>query len=380
EVFGSENFAACIGFKKTSVSTSGVIPAVADHLLWYGRDKQKMKVNRMWLEKELGGQGGEQYTFLEITDGSRRRMTRDERRGEKSLPEGARVFRADNLTSSHEYALGKEPFKFQGRSFTPGSRYWSTSPEGLSQLERSRRLIAIGNTLSYVRYIDDFPLFPLTNLWTDTAVSGFGETRLYVVQTNPLVIERCVLMTSEPGDLVLDPTCGSGTTAYVAERWGRRWITIDTSRVPLALARQRLLTATYDWYDLQDDARGPAAGFVYRRKQNSRGEDVGGIVPHITLRSVANSEPPAEEVLIDRAETITSITRVSGPFSFEATIPTPVDYENVGVEGNGLLHGENGSFVDRMLEVLRRSPLLRLEGNRTVALSNIRPPTKALTL
>ena len=187
-------------------------------------------------------------------------------------------------------------------------------------------------------------------------------------------------MTTDPGDLVLDPTCGSGTTAYVAEQWGRRWITVDTSRVPLALARQRLLTATYPWYELNDDARGPAGGFVYKRKQNSKGEEVGGIVPHITLKSIANDEPPGEEILVDRPETVNSITRVSGPFCFEATIPTPVDYEGDGIEDSGMSGADYGSFVDRMLEVLRRSPVLRLEGNRTVTLSNIRPPAKALTL
>src|SRR5207237_6080870 len=136
---------------------------------------------------------------------------------------------------------------------------------------------------------------------------------VYVVQTSAKVIERCVLMTTAPGDLVLDPTCGSGTTAYVAEQWGRRWITIDTSRVPLALARQRLLTADFDWYELKDDSRGPVGGFVYKRRQNSKGEEVGGIVPHITLKSIVNDEPPDEEVLVDRAEIDKSILRVTGP-------------------------------------------------------------------
>src|SRR6059036_3022361 len=134
------------------------------------------------------------------------------------------------------------------------------------------------------------------------------------------------------GDLVLDPPCGSGTTAYVAEQWGRRWITIDTSRVPLALARQRLLTATFPYFELKEEERGPAGGFVYKRKQNSKGEEIGGIVPHITLKSIANNEPPAEEVLVDRPEVQTGIVRVTGPFAFEATIPTPVDWEGDGKE------------------------------------------------
>ncbi|MBI5411126.1 MAG: site-specific DNA-methyltransferase, partial [Nitrospirae bacterium] len=188
-------------------------------------------------------------------------------------------------------------------------------------------------------------------------------------------------MTTDPGDLVLDPTCGSGTTAYVAEQWGRRWLTVDTSRVPLALARQRLLTATFPWYELKDDSRGPAGGFVYQRKQNKKGEEVGGIVPHITLKSIANNEPPTEEVLVDRPEEQNGITRVTGPFCFEATIPTPVDWEGDGVEDSGSISAEAyGSFVDRMLEVLRKSPVLRLEKNKIVRLKNVRPPAKTLSL
>ncbi|MEK7785308.1 MAG: DNA methyltransferase, partial [Chloroflexota bacterium] len=181
----------------------------------------------------------------------------------------------------------------------------------------------------------------------------------------PTVIQRCMLMTTDPGDLVLDPTCGSGTTAYVAEQWGRRWITIDTSRVPLALARQRLLTATFPYYELQDEKRGPAGGFVYKRKQNKRGEDVGGIVPHVTLKSIANDEPPPEEVLVDRPDVTNSITRVCGPFTVEATIPTPMPETSE-------VFGDFGSLDDnypaRMLEALRRVAPLRLPDNRGVTI------------
>ena len=188
-------------------------------------------------------------------------------------------------------------------------------------------------------------------------------------------------MTTDPGDLVLDPTCGSGTTPYVAEQWGRRWITIDTSRVPLALARQRLLTATYPYYQLKEPKRGPAGGFVYVRKQNRKGEEVGGIVPHVTLKSIANNEPPEEEVLVDRPEKDDAIVRVSGPFAVEATIPTPVDWEGDGIEDSG---GEQaqayGSFVERMIEVLRRSPVLHVGGGRTVKLAGVRAPAKSLSL
>jgi adenine-specific DNA-methyltransferase len=230
-------------------------------------------------------------------------------------------------------------------------------------------------------------VYPITNVWTDTGTSGFADPKLYVVQTNTRVVERCLLMTTDPGDLVLDPTCGSGTTAYVAEQWGRRWITADVSRVPLALARQRLLTATYAWYELTDDERGPAGGFVYKRKQNSKGEEVGGIVPHVTLKSIANDEPPAEEVLVDRPEVVAGITRVTGPFTVEATIPTPDGWEDdaaprCATAVTAVAHGPgtDPSFPNRLLEVLRRSPVLHLGGKQTVTLRNVRPPAGSLSL
>ena len=190
-------------------------------------------------------------------------------------------------------------------------------------------------------------------------------------------------MTTDPGDLVIDPTCGSGTTAFVAEQWGRRWLTCDTSRVPLALARQRLLTATFPWYKIKGGGEAPSAGFEYQRRQNRKGEEVGGIVPHVTLKSIANNEPAEEEVLVDRPEEDKNVTRITGPFCFEATIPTPLDIENQTRPETERAAIETpseqiGSYADRMLDILRRSPLLRLEGNRTVQLHNIRPLTRTL--
>ena len=193
------------------------------------------------------------------------------------------------------------------------------------------------------------------------------------------VLKRCILMTTDPGDLVLDPTCGSGTTAYVAEQWGRRWITIDTSRVPLALARQRLLTATFQYYELRDPTRGPAGGFVYKQKQNQKGEEVGAIVPHITLKSIAQNEPPQEEVLVNRPEVESGIVRVSGPLVVEATIPIAIE-----VEPAKAVKDREATYevdpISRMIEVLRRFPTLRLAGNQVVTLKNIRRPAKALDL
>jgi adenine-specific DNA-methyltransferase len=140
----------------------------------------------------------------------------------------------------------------------------------MQQLAEADRLMPVGNTLRYKRYVDDFPVYLLDNVWNDTARSGFARKKQYVVETSSKVIERCVLMTTEPGDLVLDPTCGSGTTAYVAERWGRRWITIDISRVPLALARQRLLTATFPYYELKVQIKRPRAGLFISASRTER--------------------------------------------------------------------------------------------------------------
>ncbi len=185
-------------------------------------------------------------------------------------------------------------------------------------------------------------------------------------------------MTTDPGDLVIDPTCGSGTTAYVAEQWGRRWITIDTSRVPLALARERLITATYPWYSLRDALAGPAGGFQYSRHRNRRGEEDGGIVPHITSSNIANDEPPAEEVMVDRPDKDDAITRISGPFVVEATLPMP--QQPADSTTTAVTHDEPGDHVARMIEVLRRSPTIALPGNRKVTLKSTRRPGRSLSL
>jgi adenine-specific DNA-methyltransferase len=380
EVFGAENCVSVVAFKKTSSASGELLSSVSDYLLWYAKEKSSLKYHQLYVQKKIGEDGGEQYTWVQFKDGVRKNLSNADKL--RDLPDGAKVFRQDNLTSQRPAQEGDvREFEYEGKKFTPGKGTFKTNFIGLSNLAKAKRLIAVGNTLAYVRYFDDFPVFPISNVWSDTVISGFSAEKLYVVQTSPTVVQRCLLMTTDPGDLVLDPTCGSGTTAYVSEQWGRRWITADTSRVPLALARQRLLTTTFSWYELKDEHRGPAGGFTYKRKQNKKGEEVGGIVPHVTLKSIANNEPPGEEVLVDRPEVEKGITRVTGPFCFEATIPTPVDWEGDGVEDSGASSAEAyGSFVDRMLEVLRKSPVLRLEGNKTVTFKNIRPPAKTLSL
>jgi adenine-specific DNA-methyltransferase len=356
------------------------LSSVYDYVLWFAKDKSNVKYLKLFhtRDPEMIESG---YTWIQTKDGARRRLTAKEMSGEEQFPKGLR-FQSSILVSAGASERGSAPFIFNGISYFPAvGTHWKTSKDGLQKLAKMNRLIAVGNTLAYVRYDDDFPVTEFNNVWTDTTRSTYASVKLYVVETSEKVIQRCLLMTTDPGDLVLDPTCGSGTTAYVAEQWGRRWITIDTSRVPLALARQRLLTATFTWYDLKDEERGPVGGFVYKRKQNNKGEEVGGIVPHITLKSIANDEPPQEEVLVDRPEVKSGIVRVSGPFVVEATIPTPVDWEGDGEEDSGTGIGEShGAFVGRMLEVLRRSPILHLGGGKSVTLRNVRLPAKTLTL
>jgi adenine-specific DNA-methyltransferase len=375
EIFGDQNFGAVIPFKKTSALGSGGLDAVNDYLLWYAKEKERQRYqqlySRVWEDTYS-------FTWIKEEDGTERRLTQDERDGTR--PIRGRLFRTDNLTSQSGGATTKFSFRFDEKDYRPStSAYWKTNLEGMNALMKAGRLIAVGDTLAYKRFADDFPVRRVTAWWDDTVPSTFAVEKLYVVQTYSKVIERCMLMTTEPGDLVLDPTCGSGTTAYVAEQWGRRWITIDTSRVPLALARQRLLTATFPYYALKDESRGPAGGFVYNRRQNKKGEQVGGIVPHITLKSIANNEPPQEEVLVDRPDTLDNVVRVSGPFAVEATIPSPIDLEGGAADAEATAE-VYVSYLERMLEVLRKSPMLHLGGGRTVTLKNVRPPAKSLAL
>jgi adenine-specific DNA-methyltransferase len=390
EVFGANNLCGLIAFRTTGGQSTSLLASSTDFLVWYAKDRERAvsKFHNPTVPKVGGADDRSgQYTFVEPSDGSQdpRPMTRDELNGDASVPEGWLILAHDTLYSQGSPSDPDDTvFKWRGQLFPcPPNTHWKPGVKtgGMERLADANRLMLVGSTLRYKRYVNDFPAYLLDNVWIDTGRSGFARKKEYIVETSTKVIDRCLLMTTDPGDLVLDPTCGSGTTAYCAEQWGRRWVTIDCSRVPLALTRQRLLTATFPWYGLREDSRGPAGGFIYVRKQNKKGEEVGGIVPHVTLESIANYEPPKEEVLVDRPEIDNKITRVTGPFCVEATIPTPVDFEADGARDSGAVSTEDhGSFVDRMLEVLRKSPILRLEGNRTVTLRNIRPPAKTLSL
>ena len=377
EVFGSENFVAIVAFSKTTGFSGKTLSSVADYIIWYAKSIDQLKFRQIFRKKEAGDEGATKYRALETIE---------------AVPVGVfdptRLATSADLTSQGASGQDTEQaFIFKKKTYSPPTGlHWKTTVAGLRRLAENKRIIVGGNPIRYLRFLDDFPVFPLSNIWTDIGgIQNRSEGKLYVVQTATLAIERCMLMCTDPGDLVLDPTCGSGTTAYVAEQWGRRWITMDTSRVPLALARQRLLTATFPWYELKDESRGPSAGFTYKRRQNTKGEEVGGIVPHITLGAIANDEPPQEEVLVDRPEEAKGVTRVTGPFVFEATIPTAMGLDDA--PSSQIAYGERteaadaeATFIDRMLEVLRHSPVVQIGGGKAVTLRNLRRPAKTLSL
>jgi adenine-specific DNA-methyltransferase len=364
ELFGADNFVAAICFQKTGGQRTNLLARTADFVLWYSRSLPAMKYRQLYSSKTGDDDAAASYGMVELPDGTRRTITREESDDASILPAGARRFQATTLTSQNPGS--RYQVIFQGSEYSPSAnQWWKTDLARMERLIAAKRIIASGNTLRYVRYLDDFPAMPITAIWTDTGGS-VGAAKLYVVQTNTSVVARCVQMTTDPGDLVFDPTCGSGTTAYVAELRGRRWITCDTSRVPLALARQRLLTATFPYFELKDPKFGPAGGFVYKRKRNRKGEEVGGQVPHITLKSIANDESPPMEVLVDRPEELSGITRVAGPFVVEATI-TPVQAIDGSQTG-----ADPATHIERMTEVLKHSKTLQLPGNRELTLSGIR--------
>ncbi len=277
EVFGAGNFVSIISFVTTSSQTAILLPTICDFLLWYVKDRERVKYRKPYLDKELGGAGGSKYNKILMPNGERLSINEAvERFG--GFPSDARIYRIDTLTSQSGGENSSFPVNFNGEVVRPRRGYWKTSLEGMVRLIASGRVEEEGSSIGYVRYIGDFPAFPLGNVWTDFAsIQSRSDPKVYAVQTSTKIIQRCLLMTTDPGDLVFDPTCGSGTTAYVAEQWGRRWITCDTSRVALTLARQRLMTAVFDYYELAHPQEGVGSGFKYKT------------VPHVTLRSIANN-------------------------------------------------------------------------------------------
>lgn len=368
EVFGPENFASQISVRKTA-TPSATLDDAFYYIVWYARDLKSMKYRQLWRERDQadwlrdtpGGSWG-----IEV-NGERRPTRSEEKSDPRLLPAGARVYALSKLNSAG--ATGSpQDFSWRGRTYHPGANnHWKTSIGGLQKLEWANRLEARGGPPWFVRFHDDNPQVPLTNLFEDTA--GKSSEAVYVVQTQPDVIQRCMLMTTDTGDLVLDPTCGSGTSALVAEKWGRRWITIDTSRVALALARQRIMGARLPYYVLADSDEGRVAeglapsdtgrdlshGFVYKRVQ------------HVTLKSIANNPDIAEgmaqadvdaairrhadfEILFDQPLEDKSRVRVAGPFTVESLSPhRSVSFEEVDDLRSATVDAVSPSFEQSIL-------------------------------
>ncbi|HMG76984.1 MAG TPA: site-specific DNA-methyltransferase [Pyrinomonadaceae bacterium] len=298
EVFGAQNFCSQIAFRTSGSLSSDVVSGIYDILVWYSKDSKLVKINPLFIERDLGS-----YQWVELPNGTRKQVNKL-----TEIPKKSKYFTTENLVSSGYTATCIFPIEFDGTVYNPTSgKSWKTTKGGIEKLKAVRRLSASGKTIRYVLFYDDYPVMRLTNLWTDLA--GASD-KVYVVQTSPKVIQRCLLMTTEPGDLVFDPTCGSGTTAVVAEQWGRRWITCDTSRVATTLARQRLITSIFDYYHLARSEEGIGSGLKYKT------------VPHVTLGSIANNEPAPHETLYDQPLVDSSKLRVSGPFTVEA-VPAP---------------------------------------------------------
>ena len=366
EVFGSENFVSLISFAKTTSSTQDYLASTNDFLLFYARDKERLKFRQPFAFKTSGEDLTGPYQMLDLADGTRRRATAEEKSGLSPLPPKSRVFRIDNLQSQ---SVGREkgegaacwfPVRFGGKDYLPNIKNrWKTNEAGMEGLLKNRRLESTSGGLYYVRYADDFPYQPISSSWQDTVIAGFASDKKYVVETSVKVVQRCILMTTDPGDLVIDPTCGSGTTAHVAEQWGRRWITSDTSRIALNIAKTRLMTATYPWYKLADTTGEDIRhGFVYKT------------VPHVTLKSLANDEPPDTETLFDQPEIDKKKLRVAGPFtvetlqSFEPLAPDRIDEANASTDNVQ-------RFTDRVFEHLKHAGIKNGLKNETAVFSRV---------
>jgi adenine-specific DNA-methyltransferase len=402
EVFGSENFCSLITFQKTAAVSSpeartNVLGTLGDFIIWYAKSKKDVKYRQLYLEKGVGVGSGSAYRQVMMPDGTSRTITQDEARLPDSIVTGARVYQATSLQSPGFSDALSRPFRFRGTTFRPADNsHWKTTLNGLDQLSRAERLIPSGSSLRYVRYVDDFPVSPLANVWSD--VMGSTDV-IYVVQTNTKVVERCLLMTTDPGDLILDPTCGSGTTAYVAEHWGRRWITIDTSRVAMALARTRLMAAKFPYFVLADSPEGVTKeaelsgrvtalqktdgdmrkGFVYKR------------VPHVTLKSIANNPDIREgmsreeidaaiakhadtELLYDKPYEDKSRIRVTGPFTVESLSPHRVlgaDDNRPASEIEGQKASAPAQFENMILDNLRKAGVQNTKKNERLVFQSL---------
>lgn len=383
EVFGADNFLGAINYFTTSGRSSEFLDLVSDSIIWYAKDRETAKYRPLWKprsERTLR----EQYTRLRLQDGTHRTSTAAERTGTSELPTGAEFYMPGDMSSSGAND-DTGPYIFQGKPYDIApTTHWKTNRAGRDRLTWAGRLVPVGARLRYVRLASDFPWAPYTNLWDDTVISGYADAKTYVVQTSPKVIERCILMCTDPGDLVLDPTCGSGTTAFVAEGWGRRWITVDTSRVALALARQRVMASRYRWFLLADSFEGhkkaeSLTGHTLPR--NEFGNDIhhGFVydrVQHITLKSIANNPDIKEgmtreqvdaaikrhadfRLLYDKPFEDPTKVRVAGPFTVESLSPHRAlsfqDWDEPRSESSAATDTDSPNFEQSILDNLAKA-------------------------
>jgi adenine-specific DNA-methyltransferase len=335
EVFGSGNYCTTIAFSKAAggLQAANRVGNTIDFLIWYAKDITKIKYRPLYEKKDNAIDSG--YTMLELPNGTRRSMTKEEKQKEKPVPEGSKPFMTVLMTKPGPGS--KFTVEYEGRKYDSGKRWWGTTPEGIAKIIKANRIVATENSIRFITYFSDFPYRAYTNLWSGL---GGAANPVYVVQTSPEVIKRCILMTTDPGDLVLDPTCGSGSTAFVAEEWGRRWITCDTSRIAITLAKQRLMKQTYEYYKLKHPSEGISSGLEYKK------------VLHYTMQCIANSSAPQEEDLYDQPEKDSKKNRVTGPFTVEAVpAPTVKSFTQIELENTGV----SDISISRAGETLRQS-------------------------
>jgi len=353
EIFGPTNFVVDIIFTKTGSKESGKIEPINDHLLWYTKDSDQVKYRRLFIDREYDDLINDGFKYLE-DDGS----------FSKNIPkkyDPERVIRFDPITSDGFRETTTVEVEFDGENYFPGNKsHWKTSVDGLKQLNKKKRLVKNKQSLQYLRKLSDYPVKGFSNLWYDL---GGASNMVYVVQTNPKVIERAMLMTTDPGDVVLDITCGSGTSAFVAEQFGRRWVTCDTSRVALTLAKQRLLTAQFPFYELAHPNEGISSGLKYRE------------VNHITLGQIANNQALGKETLYDQPIENSNKTRITGPFTVEA-VPAPyaksfdeLEQEDTGSDTSIARSGETNRQSEWRDELLRAG--VRAKGGNIIQFTRV---------
>ena len=362
EVFGAQNFISLITIQKMAGLAAEYMSGAADYVIWYCKNRERAKYRQLLRRKILGvGHGsGARYDQLLGPDGKTKAVPRDDKELRSLLDSGWEPFQLTTLTTFGSGGASSYDFEFDGKRYTPPSgKGWLTTHAGMTNLAAAGRIVHAGNSIRYLRKLVDFEFYSLNNVWTDIASP---PNVVYVVQTSARVIQRCMLMTTDPGDLVLDPTCGSGTTVWVAEQWGRRWITCDTSRVAIALTKQRLMTSVYDYYEIVDEDQGVDAGFRYKT------------VNHVTLKSIAHKEPPKQEPLYDEPLPNNNKVRVTGPFTVEA-VPAPMitSFESKGEEPDATI-GRSGATAresDWRAELLKTG--VRGLGGKVIKFSRVEP-------